>query len=452
MNQLYSISPIDGRYYDKLSELSSYFSEMALIRYRLVIEVEYLIDLSLLPETKEIPAISSETQEALRIIYRNFSEQDARKIKEIEQTTNHDLKAVEYFLKKKLQELNLSQYTEFIHFALTSEDANNLAYSLMWYDAFSEIYRPLILDVYKQLKQLAEENKNIPMLSLTHGQSATPSTVGKEFAVFAHRLNRQIEQIKNQKFLGKFGGATGTWAAHQIAYPEVDWILFSKKFISKFGLDPNLITIQIEPHDSLAESYHNIIRINNILIDFCRDIWSYVSRGILDQKRKEGEVGSSTMPHKINPIQFENAEGNLGIANAYLDHLANKLPISRMQRDLTDSTVLRNQGVPLAHSVLAYKNILNGLSRLTVNREKLEKELNDHPEVLAEAIQTIMRKVGIEKPYEKLKKLTQGEEMTLEKIREFVSNLDLPEDENNKLRNLTPETYTGLAGKLTSLI
>ncbi len=451
MTNLTSISPIDGRYHNKVSELSNYFSEMALIRYRLVVEIEYLIDLSSLPQTKEITPFGSEQQETLRSLYRNFSPADAEAIKKTEQTTNHDVKAVEYFLKEKLEQLDLGNYKEFVHFALTSEDVNNLAYSLMWYDAFSEIYRPLIQKFYQAIKQFALENKEVAMLALTHGQPATPTTVGKEFAVFASRLERQTEQIKSQKFFGKFGGATGTWAAHQLAYPEVDWVEFSKKFITKFGLEPNLITIQIESHDSLAESYHNIMRINNILIDFCRDVWSYISRGILGQKKKEGEVGSSTMPHKINPIQFENAEGNLGIANAYFNHLARKLPISRMQRDLTDSTVLRNQGVPLAHSVLAIKNILNGLSRLTVNKVKLNEELNNHPEILAEAVQTIMRKCGVEKPYEKLKELTRGEEISLERIREFVNGLNIPEIEKEKLLDLTPKSYTGLASKLVNL-
>ncbi|MFA4830791.1 MAG: adenylosuccinate lyase [Patescibacteria group bacterium] len=448
MPPLSTLSPLDGRYHEQLKELQNYFSEMALIRYRLVVEIEYLIDLSLEPGVKELPPFTSEIQSAIRSIYRNFLPEDAAAVKDLEKMTNHDVKAVEYFLREKLKTKNLDKYNEFIHFALTSEDVNNLAYSMMWYDAVSEIYRPLITEVRRQIAAFANEYKDQPLLSLTHGQSATPTTVGKEFAVFAARLDRQIEQLKNHRLLGKFGGATGAWSAHQIAYPEVDWQEFSKKFITKLHLEPNLLTTQIEPHDSLAESYQIIFRINTILLDFCRDVWLYVSRGVLGQKKKEGEVGSSTMPHKINPIHFENAEGNLGLANAYFSHLAEKLPVSRLQRDLSDSTVLRNQGVPLAHSVLAGKNILQGMSRLTLNEQKLNEELDNHWEVLAEAVQTILRKHNVSGAYEKLKELTRGQTITKESLREFIKTLEIPEEDREKLLNLTPHTYIGLANKL----
>jgi adenylosuccinate lyase len=448
MNPLTTISPIDGRYNDELRELRVYFSEMALMRYRLVVEIEYLIDLSLEPGVRELPAFTPEIQNLLRNIYRNFGPEEAKKIKEIEATTNHDVKAIEYFLQEKLAEKNLSAYNEFIHFALTSEDVNNLAYSMMWYDAVSEIYRPLIQEVHKSIYAFAIENKDKPLLALTHGQSATPTTVGKEFAVFASRLKRQIEQLKNHRLLGKLGGATGTWSAHQLAYPLVDWQEFTRKFVSKLHLEPNLLTTQIESHDSLAESFHLLERMNTILLDFSRDVWLYISRGILAQKKKVGEVGSSTMPHKINPIQFENAEGNLGLANAYLSHLAQKLPVSRMQRDLSDSTVLRNQGVPLAHSVLALKNILKGMSRLIINEQKLNEELENHWEILAEAVQTILRKHSISGAYEKLKELTRGEKITKESLHTFIKTLAIPETEKQKLLSLTPQTYIGLANKL----
>ena len=448
MDALRAISPTDGRYRDQLSELENYFSEMALMRYRLVVEIEYFIDLSLEEGVKEFPALSTESQSALRSIYRNFTADDAETIKAIEGRTKHDVKAIEYFLREKLTGLHLNAYQEFLHFALTSEDANNLAYSMMWCDAVSEIYRPLILDLFRSVERFAGEYRAQPMLSMTHGQSATPTTVGKEFAVFAARLHRQIEQLKTHKLQAKLNGSTGTWGAHVVAYPYVDWIEFSKRFVTKLGFDPNILTTQIEPHDSLAESFHILSRINAILIDFCRDVWMYISRGILGQTKKEGEVGSSTMPHKINPIYFENAEGNLGIANAYFLHLAEKLPISRMQRDLSDSTVLRNQGVPLAHSVLACKNILQGLSRLTVNQSQLEKELDLHWEVLAEAVQTILRKHRVPNAYEKLKELTRGQHITRENLHEFIKTLELPEDEKSKLLALSPHQYIGLADKL----
>lgn len=448
MDTLRAISPIDGRYHSRVEELQHYFSEMALMRYRLVVEVEYFIALSLEKGIPQFPALSKTNQDRIRAIYRNFTPKDAAEIKKIEKTTNHDVKAIEYFFKKQLKAKKLDDHAEFVHFALTSEDVNNLSYSMMWADAVSEVYRPLVLEVHQALFSFAKKYKAQPMLALTHGQSATPTTIGKEFAVVASRVKRQLDQLTNHKLQGKFGGATGTWAAHAIAYPKVNWLAFSKKFISQFGLEPNLLTIQIEPHDSLAESYHLVSRINTVLLDFSRDVWSYISRGILGQKKKAGEVGSSTMPHKINPIQFENAEGNFGIANAYLSHLAQKLPISRMQRDLSDSTVLRNQGMPLAHAVLALKNILSGMGRITVNKQKLNHELDHHWEVLAEAIQTVLRKYGYKKPYEKVKELTRGKKIGQKEIQAFITSLRIPEEEKQLLLNLTPQTYTGLAEKL----
>ncbi|MBT5748202.1 MAG: adenylosuccinate lyase, partial [Candidatus Marinimicrobia bacterium] len=334
MNTLNNISPLDGRYTNSIKDLSAYFSESALMGYRLKIEIEYLIALGNKKRIKELPPFSKTEQSRLRKIYQNFNSTDAEKIKEFETTTNHDVKAIEYYIQGKVKK----SLHPWIHFALTSEDVNNLSYSLMWQDGLKQIYLPTLQSVNKELKKLARKYKGSSMLALTHGQAATPTTFGKELAVFCARLDRQISQIKSHTLLGKFGGATGTWSAHMATYPKVNWIRFASKFIKSLGLDPNLITTQIEPHDSLAESFHQMVRVNSILTDLCRDMWSYISRGILGQKKVAGEVGSSTMPHKINPIQFENAEGNMGIANALLNHLATKLPVSRMQRDLTDST------------------------------------------------------------------------------------------------------------------
>lgn len=444
---LSSISPIDGRYLKDLKELTGYFSEAALMRYRIMIEVEYLIALSLEPKIPELPPIEH-YKETLRDLYRTFTLDDARKVKEIEKTANHDVKSIEYYIADRLKEMNLASCIPFVHFALTSEDVNNLSYTLMYKDGLTREYLPELKRVIDAIDQFAQEYIKTPMLSLTHGQSATPTTVGKEFAVFASRLQRQYARLQGISYLGKLSGATGTWSAHMIAYPDVDWITFTKKFVHSLSLEPNLLTTQIENHDALAESYHCIHRINSILIDFCRDVWSYVSRGILAQKKKEGEVGSSTMPHKINPIQFENAEGNLGIANSYFTHLASKLPISRMQRDLSDSTVLRNQGVPLAHSLLACKNILKGMKRLAINEARLDEELDNHWEVLAEAIQTILRKHGHPDAYDMLKHLTRGEVITHESIKGIIEDLDIPENEKQKLLTLSPHTYTGLASHL----
>ncbi len=444
VNPLTSISPLDGRYSKTVEELTEYFSEPALMYYRIKVEIEYLIALGDEKGIKELPAFSKTEQIKLRNIYKNFNSSAAQKVKDIEEITNHDVKAVEYYLQGRLKK----SLHPWIHFALTSEDVNNLSYSLMWQDGLNQVYLPALKTVNKELKKLARKYKNVSMLALTHGQPATPTSLGKEFAVFAGRLQRQLQHIKSHRLLGKLSGATGTWAAHVTAYPNINWINFSKRFVKSLGLEPNLITTQIESNDSLAESYHNLIRVNTILLDFCRDIWLYISRGVFGQKTKIGEVGSSTMPHKVNPIQFENAEGNLGIANAYLSHLAQTLPVSRMQRDLSGSTIIRNQGVPLAHSLLACKNIVKGIDRLTVNRKKIREELDNHWEVLAEAIQTTLRKSGDRLPYERLKNLTRGQKITQEDIQAFVQSLDLPKKEKQTLLDLTPENYTGLAARI----
>ena len=448
MNTLNTISPLDGRYANSVNDLSPYFSEMALMQYRLKIEVEYLIALGNEKSIKDLLAFSKDEQSSLRKIYQNFNTAGAEKIKEIEATTNHDVKAVEYYIQSKVKKA----LHPWIHFALTSEDVNNLSYTLMWQDGLKQVYLPALQSVNKELKKLARKYKNASMLALTHGQPATPTTFGKELAVFCARLDRQIDQIKSHSLLGKFGGATGTWSAHIAAYPNTNWTRFAERFIKSLGLSPNLITTQIDPHDSAAESYHQVVRVNSILTDLCRDIWAYISRGILGQKKVTGEVGSSTMPHKINPIQFENAEGNMGIANALLNHLAVKLPISRMQRDLTDSTTLRNQGVALGHSYLALKNIKKGLSRITINKITMASELDNHWEVLAEAVQTILRKSGKQDAYEQLKALTRGQSINAASMAEFVAGLKISEDDKQTLLSLTPTNYTGIADKLVDLI
>jgi len=447
-----NISPIDGRYNKDTQELKLFLSEEALIKYRIKIEIEYLIALCGVVHIKELKPLSSRKKTELRNIYNKFSIKDGNRIKKIEEKTNHDVKAVEYFIAEKLKRVGPTKLIPWIHFALTSEDINNLAYSLMWQDGLIHIYLPTLKKIISKLKSLAKKYGGTAMLAMTHGQPATPTTMGKELAVFCNRLQRQTIQIKEHKLQGKFGGATGTWGAHVAAYPSVDWLKFTQRFIKSLNLEPNLITTQIEHHDSLIESYQSIIRVNSILIDFCQDIWFYISRGILKQKRIADEVGSSTMPHKINPINFENAEGNLGISNAILSHFCTKLPISRMQRDLSDSTVLRNQGVAMAHSLLAIKNTIKGFNRLAVNKEKALQELSSHWEVLAEAIQTILRKNGQIDAYETLKELTRGEKISQERISLFINGLELPKAEKEYLLSLTPETYIGLSSKLVELV
>ena len=447
-NQLSALSPLDGRYGNSVKDLAPYFSEAALMRYRLYVEIEYLIALSYEKQIKDLPVFSKNEQARLRRTYQDFNSAGAKKIKDIETTTNHDVKAIEYYIRGKIKK----SLHPWIHFALTSEDVNNLAYSLMWQHGLKHIYLVRLQLVFKELRKMAKKYKAAPMLSFTHGQPATPTTFGKEMAVFCSRLNQQINQLKTHKLLGKFSGATGTWSAHLSAYPKVNWIRFSSRFIKVLGLEPNLLTTQIESHDSNAESYQQVVRVNTILTDLCKDLWFYISRGIIGQKKVIGEVGSSTMPHKINPIQFENAEGNLGISNSLLNHLAVKLPISRMQRDLTDSTTLRNQGVALGHSYLAVQNIIKGLSRITINKLQMSAELNTHWEVVAEAVQTVLRKAGQQNAYEQLKTLTRGEAINAEIMAEFVSGLNIPDNDKETLLTLTPASYIGLAPKLVDMI
>ena len=447
-NQLSALSPLDGRYGNSVKDLAAYFSEAALMRYRLYVEIEYLIALSYEKQIKDLPVFSKNEQARLRRTYQDFNSAGAKKIKDIETTTNHDVKAIEYYIRGKIKK----SLHPWIHFALTSEDVNNLAYSLMWQHGLKHIYLVRLQLVFKELRKMAKKHKAAPMLSFTHGQPATPTTFGKEMAVFCSRLNQQINQLKTHKLLGKFSGATGTWSAHLSAYPKVNWIRFSSRFIKALGLEPNLLTTQVESHDSTVESYQQVVRVNTILTDLCKDMWFYISRGIIGQKKVVGEVGSSTMPHKINPIQFENAEGNLGIANSLLNHLAVKLPISRMQRDLTDSTTLRNQGVALGHSYLAVQNIIKGLSRITINKLQMSAELNTHWEVVAEAVQTVLRKAGQQDAYEQLKTLTRGEAINAEIMAEFVSGLNIPDNDKETLLTLTPASYIGLAPKLVDMI
>ena len=443
-NALGALSPLDGRYSSSVKELNAYFSEAALMRYRVYVEVEYLIALGREKKIHELPALSDRQKNRLRSSYQKFDLNSAQIVKNIEAETNHDVKAIEYYIQKHCG----AKLHPWIHFALTSEDINNISYTLMWCHAMKQVYVPMLTKLQRDLKAMAKRYRSVPMLSMTHGQPATPTTFGKELGVLFKRIDRQMVQIKKQSFLGKLSGATGTWSAHTSAYPKMDWVKFTSKFVRSLGLQPNTVTTQIESHDSMAESFHQVLRINSILKDLCQDLWMYVSRGILSQKKVAGEVGSSTMPHKINPIQFENAEGNLGLSNALLSHLAQKLPISRMQRDLTDSTVLRNQGVALGYSFLALKSISKGLSRITINKNKMKFELNEHWEVLAEAIQTILRKEGKIDAYEKLKDLTRGEKINESSITDFISSLKISDENKEALLSLRPESYVGKASDI----
>jgi adenylosuccinate lyase len=448
LNSLTAVSPIDGRYGNKTDSLRPIFSEYGLIRHRVLVEVRWLQHLSNIDGIAEVPAFSDHANKVLNNIVEKFSEEDAQRVKNIEATTNHDVKAVEYFLKEKITGNDeLESVSEFIHFACTSEDINNLSYALMLREARNQVVLPMLDDIINSVKDLAHNYAEVPMLSHTHGQPASPSTIGKEMANVVYRFKRQRDQVVDVPMLGKINGAVGNYNAHLSAYPELDWPEIAKTFIESLGLDWNPYTIQIEPHDYVAEFFDALARYNTILIDFDRDIWSYISMGYFKQKTVKGEVGSSTMPHKVNPIDFENSEGNLGLANAIFNHLANKLPISRLQRDLTDSTVLRNLGVGVAHSVIAYSSTLRGIGKLEVNKERTAEFLNNNWEVLAEPIQTVMRRYGIEKPYEKLKELTRGNRIDAEGIREFVSKLDIPESAKKELMDMTPASYIGNAIK-----
>ena len=445
---LTSISPIDGRYGDKTGPLKSIFSEFGLIKYRVLVEVRWLQAISMNSQISEVPEFSPESNAVLSSITNNFSLEDAKAIKEIEKTTNHDVKAVEYFLKEKVSAVpELHNASEFIHFACTSEDINNLSHALMLEDGrevlLSEMKKALNL-----ISDLAKDNADIAMLSRTHGQTASPTTIGKEMANFSYRLMRQIEQLNNVQIMGKFNGAVGNFNAHLSAYPEIDWPHVSKDFIESLGINYSPYSSQIESHDYIAEYFHALNRFNTIMIDFCRDVWGYISLGYFTQKTIEGEIGSSTMPHKVNPIDFENAEGNLGLAIAIGEHFATKLPVSRWQRDLSDSTVLRNLGVGCAHSLISYASITKGILKLEVNESKLMADLNEAWEVLAEPIQTVMRRYGVENPYEKLKSLTRGKTIDAKILADFISSLDIPQEAKEELLKLTPSNYIGEAIKL----
>lgn len=446
LTPLTAISPVDGRYQSKVSQLRPIFSEFGLIRYRVIVEVRWLQALAVHPGVPECGPFSDETNQALDAIVDSFSEADAIRVKEIESTTNHDVKAVEYFLKEKsVDNDQLQRATEFWHFACTSEDINNLSHAMMLKTAREEVLLPKLNEVANAIKQLATEYRSVPMLSRTHGQPASPSTLGKEMANVYMRLRRQIDQFGSVPVLGKINGAVGNYNAHLSAYPDVDWHKVSEEFVTSLGLSWNPYTTQIEPHDYIAEMFDSLARFNTILIDFDRDVWGYIAMGHFKQKTIAGEIGSSTMPHKVNPIDFENSEGNLGIANAIMDHLSRKLPISRWQRDLTDSTVLRNLGVGTAHALIAYQSTLKGIGKLEVNEASLAAELNGNWEVLAEPIQTMMRRYGIEKPYEKLKELTRGKRVNADDIAVFIDGLELPDEAKQTLKEMTPANYIGRA-------
>jgi len=440
-----AISPVDGRYASKTSELVAYFSEFALIKYRVRVEVEYFIALS----KSGVPQLSSLNEDQLndlRDIYRSFSEEDAAKIKEFERVTNHDVKAVEYFIKEKLESIGLSKHQEFIHFGLTSQDINNTAVPMSVAECFRDVYLPQVKELVQSIERLARAWKDVPMLARTHGQPASPTRLGKEMQVFADRLNKQIKSIEAVEVSGKFGGATGNFNAHHVAYPNIDWISFANKFLKEhLGIERQQTTTQIEHYDELAAKFDALKRINTILIDFCRDIWAYVSMNYFKQAIKAGEVGSSAMPHKVNPIDFENAEGNLGLATAILEHLAVKLPVSRLQRDLTDSTVLRNVGMPFGYILVAFKSLEKGMGKLMLNEKAIMDDLEKNWNVVAEAIQTILRREGYPKPYEALKDLTRtNDDINKESMRKFIQGLNVSEEVKDELRQISPYNYLGV--------
>ncbi len=445
LHALNAISPIDGRYHDKVSNLSLYFSESALIRYRVRVEVEYYIALCKL-SLPQLEGITESDFMKLRKLYVDFSEIDAARVKEIEKTTNHDVKAVEYFIKEKLSNSNLAEKLEYIHFGLTSQDINNTAVPLSLRDAIEDVYLIELNEVISELNAFAIEWKDIPMLARTHGQAASPTKLGKEVMVYAERLKEQYNSLIDTPFSAKFGGATGNFNAHHVAYPNIDWVEFANEFVNEtLGLYRSQTTTQIEHYDNLARLFDAMKRINTILLDLNKDLWTYISMDYFKQKIKEGEVGSSAMPHKVNPIDFENSEGNLGIANALFEHLSAKLPISRLQRDLTDSTVLRNVGMPIAHSLLAIKSLQKGMSKLLINKEKISSDLDQNWAVVAEAIQTILRREGFSKPYEALKELTRkNEEINQASIQAFIQTLDVSDAVKEELLAISPHNYTGV--------
>ena len=445
---LKSLSPLDGRYAAATQPLQPYFSEWALIKFRVHVEIEWLLMLSETPEIAEVRPFSPEETRFLRQIAENFDDEAAERVKAIEKTTNHDVKAVEYFLKEKLDGTSLQNEREWLHFACTSEDINNLSHALMLKGGIGEVWLPKAFSVVNRVSDLADEWLDVPMLARTHGQTASPTTVGKELAVFVHRWNRQLEFIANQEYLGKINGAVGNFNAHISAYPNANWPQISRDFVLSLGLSHNPLTTQIEAHDYIAELFDAMRRFNTIATDLARDIWSYISMGYFKQKVIAGEVGSSTMPHKVNPIDFENAEANLGLSNATLEHLSGKLLISRLQRDLTDSSALRNLGVGIGYSLVALNSLSRGLNKLELNAARLDADLDGAWEVLAEPIQTVMRKAGHENPYEKLKELTRGANMNQQTIRAFIESLELPAEDKTRLLELTPAKYVGLAARL----
>ncbi len=446
LSPLTAVTPLDGRYGDKTRALGQVFSEYGLIRRRVVVEVQWLLALSREPQIIEVPALSPAAVQELSAIADDFSVDDAHGVKAIEETTNHDVKAVEYFIKERFRgEPELQRISEFVHFACTSEDINNLAHALMLRDGLEDTLLPALHDLLEQLRQQARSLADQPMLSRTHGQTASPTTLGKEIANSAARLERQITRIEGVPLLGKINGAVGNYNAHLASYPQLDWPQFSARFIAGLGLEQNPYTTQIEPHDYMAELFDAMAGANTVLLDFARDVWGYISLGYFRQKTIAGEIGSSTMPHKVNPIDFENAEGNLGLANAVLGHLSGKLPVSRWQRDLSDSTVLRNMGVGFAYTLIALQSLNKGLRKLETNPARMDEDLDSSWEVLAEPIQTVMRRYGIDEPYEKLKALTRGQSVTAQRIREFINTLDIPEAAREELLEMTPATYTGNA-------
>lgn len=448
LTALTAISPLDGRYGDKTAELRPIFSEFGLMRFRVLVEIRWLQTLAAQNDIEEVPTLTDEANALLNDITDNFSEKDALRIKDIESTTNHDVKAVEYFIKEKITGNEvLEKVSEFIHFACTSEDINNLSHALMLKESHKQILRPALIEIFNAITMLTIKYADQAMLARTHGQTASPTTLGKEMGVFAHRLNRQLSQLDEIKFMGKINGAVGNFNAHLSAYPDVDWPALSKTFVENLGLEWNPHTTQIESHDYMAEYFQALSRSNTILIDFCRDIWGYISLAYFKQSTVAGEIGSSTMPHKVNPIDFENAEGNLGLSNSILTSLAEKLPISRWQRDLTDSTTIRNNGTGIAYALLAYKSCLKGISKLEINPDVLANDLDNAWEVLAEPVQTVMRRYGIEKPYEKLKDLTRGQSINAEILHNFINSLEIPDTDKKRLLNLTPATYIGNASE-----
>jgi adenylosuccinate lyase len=438
LSQLQAISPIDGRYRNKTKGLSKYFSEFALIQYRVYVEIKYLQELN------NTLNLNIPNCEKIVEIYENFDNQSAERIKDIEKTTNHDVKSVEYFIKEKLNDLGLSEFGEFVHFGLTSQDINNTAIPLLLQDWLEDEYIPCLKNLINSLQFMANDWKSITMLAHTHGQPASPTTLGKEIMVFVERLNNQLTKIQKIEVHCKFGGATGNFSAHHVSYPNIDWVKFANNFTNKLNLKRSQYTTQIEHYDTLAELFDNIKRINVILLDFCRDMWQYISIEYFKQKTKEGEIGSSAMPHKVNPIDFENAEGNLGIANSIFSHLSEKLPISRLQRDLTDSTALRNIGVPIAHTHISINSIMEGISKLVINQSAISKDLEDNWIVISEAIQTILRREKYPLPYEALKSLTRGQKVNKDIIHKFIDELSISEDIKTELKKITPQNYIGI--------